>query len=222
MQLNAVFFDHDGTLVDSEPSHFQMWRQVLAHYGVPLSEEQYKNYYAGVPTAANAVDMVKRFALPERHTALAEAKNLATRAFLSKSAFPLMPDAKETLALFHSRGLQLAVVTGASRIGVQATIRAYSLHDYFATVVSGDDVRQSKPAPDCYLLAIRLLGVESAECIAIEDTEHGVNAANAAGLACLAVPTMMSKHQDFSRATGLFGSLGEAAAWIENRFALRR
>src|SRR5688500_14131414 len=136
LPIRAVLFDHDGTLVDSEPTHFRMWQEVLAAYGVPLSEKQYKDYYAGVPTAANAVDMVSRFSINEVPATLADAKNSATRTFLSRTAFPLMPWVKEVLPLFHSGGLRLAIVTGAGSNGVQATLRAHSLHDFFETVVS--------------------------------------------------------------------------------------
>ena len=219
MRISAVLFDHDGTLVDSEPTHFQIWQKVLAPYGVALSEKQYKDYYAGVPTAANAVDMVSRFAINEVPATLADAKNSATRTFLSRSAFSLMPGVKEVLSLLRSDGLRLAVVTGAGRNGVEATLRAHSLHDFFETVVSGDDVRQSKPAPDCYLLAIERLGLSPSECIAIEDTEHGVNAATSAGITCLAVPTAMSEHHSFAKAAAVLSELSASVPWVRSHHA---
>ena len=219
MRISAVLFDHDGTLVDSEPTHFQIWQKVLAPYGVALSEKQYKDYYAGVPTAANAVDMVSRFAINEVPATLADAKNSATRTFLSRSAFSLMPGVKEVLSLLRSEGLRLAVVTGAGRNGVEATLRAHSLHDFFETVVSGDDVRQSKPAPDCYLLAMERLGLSPSECIAIEDTEHGVNAATSAGITCLAVPTAMSEHHSFAKAAAVLNELNASVPWIRSHHA---
>ncbi len=219
MTIKAVLFDHDGTLVDSEPSHFVMWQGVLKSYGIALSEQQYRDYYAGVPTAANAVDMVSRFSINEEPSTLAAAKNLATRTFLAHSAFPLMPSAKEVLSLLHDSGLRLAIVTGAGRDGVEATLRTHSLHKFFETVVSGDNVSSSKPFPDCYLLAIERLGLPASECIAIEDTEHGVNAATSAGIACLAVPTSMSRNHSFSKATAVLGDLRAAAALIQRRAA---
>lgn len=214
MPLRAILFDHDGTLVDSEPVHFRMWTTVLARYGVSLSEEQYKTHYAGVPTRANAVDLVQRFKLGEEPATLAHAKNLATRDFLLHEAFPLMPGVNEAVAEFRSAGLKLAVVTGAGSNGVHATLDANDLRRHFATVVSGDDVRASKPAPDCYLLALEKLGLHAADCLAIEDTQHGLEAASGAGIRCLAVPTPMSKHHNFQRATALLDSMHGAAAYV--------
>lgn len=192
MPLRAILFDHDGTLVDSEPVHFTMWASVLARYGVSLSEQQYKTHCAGVPTRANAVDLVGRFGLDEDPAVLAEAKNALTKDHLLRRSFPLMNGVLEAIAEFRAAGLQLAVVTGASADGVHATLRANDLQRHFTTVVCGDDVSASKPAPDCYLLALERLGLSAEECLAVEDTRHGLEAACGAGIRCLALPTAMS------------------------------
>ena len=217
MPIKAIFFDHDGTLVDSEPVHYQLWRDVAATHGVALSEALYRDRYAGIPTADNAVDLVARFSLEATPAALAEAKNLATRRFLACNAFPLMPGVSDLVPWCHGAGLRLAIVTGAGHDGVQSTLRQHALGDYFETVVSGDDVANSKPAPDCYLLAVRRLGLLPSECVAIEDTEHGVNSAAAAGVRCLAVPNEMSRQHDFSQATAVFNDLAAAAAWLRRQ-----
>jgi len=219
LPIKAIFFDHDGTLVDSEPIHYQLWRDVLAAHGVALSEVLYRDCYAGIPTADNAVDLVARFAINETPAALAEAKNLATRRFLAHQAFPLMPGVRDVVPRLHRAGRRLAIVTGAGADGVQTTLRQHSLGEFFETVVSGDDVTNSKPAPDCYLLAVRRMGLLPSECVAIEDTEHGVCSASAAGVACLAVPNEMSRNHDFSKASAVFDDLAAAASWILHRAA---
>ena len=215
MPIKAIFFDHDGTLVDSEPIHYQLWRDVLAAHGVALSEVLYRDCYAGIPTADNAVDLVGRFAIDETPASLADAKNLATRRFLAHQAFPLMPGVRDVVPRLHRAGRRLAIVTGAGTDGVQTTLRQHSLGEFFETVVSGDDVTNSKPAPDCYLLAVRRMGLLPSECVAIEDTEHGVCSASAAGVACLAVPNEMSRNHDFSQATAVFDELAAAVSWIQ-------
>jgi beta-phosphoglucomutase-like phosphatase (HAD superfamily) len=87
-------------------------------------------------------------------------------------------------------------------------------HAPFATLVSGDDVARSKPAPDCYLAALSRLSLASADCVALEDTETGVRAASAAGIRCIAVPGPLSDHQDFSLATHVATDLKDAVAWM--------
>ncbi len=222
MTIKAILYDHDGTLVDSEIAHFQIWANVLEPYGVSLSVQQYKEFYAGIPTESNAIDIVHRFALPVKSAVLVDAKNLATRTFLAQAAFPLMPGARESIAFFRDCGLQLAVVTGAERDGVDTSIRVHELHRHFSAIVSGDDVHQSKPAPDCYLLAMQLLGVVPNECIAIEDTEHGVAAATSAGIQCVAIPSFMSEHHNFNSAEESFQNLSDATKWITHRFVLHQ
>jgi HAD superfamily hydrolase (TIGR01509 family) len=220
MTLKAVLFDHDGTLVDSEGMHWLHWQQVLERYGVEFPESLYKEHYSGVPVPANAVTLTRQYGINISAVELAQQKNEATRTYLAQQAFPLMPHAAQAVAFFHQKGLKLAVVTGANLDGVTATLEAYGLSDVFDLVVTGSDVKHSKPAPDCYLLALEKLGLQAEECIAIEDTEHGVRAAVSAGIACCGVPNAISVNHDFSLAIQTFQNLELASDWISLTFGL--
>lgn len=218
MQLKAVLFDHDGTLVDSEGVHWQLWQEVLKQYAIELPESEYKARFAGVPTPVNAIELVARHALDISPAALSQQKIEATRMYLSRQAYPLMPHALETIRFFREQGAKLAVVTGAGREAINSTLQAHGLTDSFSVVVTCDDVRNNKPAPDCYLLALERLGIAAAEAVALEDTEHGVHAAVAAGVACCGVKNAFSESHDFSQASGIFSNLAEAAAWISGTY----
>jgi HAD superfamily hydrolase (TIGR01509 family) len=214
MTIQAILFDHDGTLVDSEPEHHKHWAEVVSHFDVALEQQFYKENYAGLPCEATAVNMVLHFNLTIDPLLLAERKNSKTREYLSQAAFPLMPGAIETLDYFYDAGLKLAVVTGASREGINATLKFYQLDKYFSTIVSKDDVKTSKPAPDCYQLALKNLGLDVHQAIALEDTEHGVISAVAAELICLAIPNEMSLSHDFGAANETVGDMLAAKSWI--------
>lgn len=214
MPLTAVLFDHDGTLVDSEHSHFLMWQEILKKYDTLLTEQQYIEHCAGLPTLTNAQVLVRTFQLNLNPVALMNEKRTASANFLAENAFPILPGVLEAVDQFFGMGLKLGVVTGGSNIGVTATLRAYGLEKHISVVVSGDDVTHSKPAPDCYLLAVQQLGCAPRECIAIEDTEHGLAAATAAGIECLAIPTEMSQHHNFQRATAVLPNMTAAADYI--------
>ncbi len=219
MALKAILFDHDGTLVDSEGVHYQMWLEVLRPYGVSLSSEQYMQIYSGMPTRDNARDLVERFQLNAVVDELVAKKLEIAHAYLEDNAFPLMAGAQDILDYFQQQpNIQQAIVTGAGAEIVNATIRSHQLAAYFATIVSCDDVAQSKPAPDCYLLALERLGLQAEECIAIEDTEHGVAAAVGAGVSCLAIPNAQSQAHNFSKATAILPNLMAAQAWIQKRY----
>lgn len=213
MPFKAVLFDHDGTLVDSEGQHLALWNQVLAPYGLALTQAQYKDFYAGVPTDANAADLVERFGVKETAGELARLKNACAQAYLQANAFPLMSGVRESIAQLQAAQLRLGVVTGARGYAIAATLRSHELAPVFETVVSADDVVHSKPAPDCYLLALQRMGMQAHETVAFEDTEHGVAAAIAAGLACVAIPTEMSATHDFSAATVTVPSMQDAVRW---------
>lgn len=209
-RLQAVLFDHDGTLVDSEGLHCQHWQMILSDHNVQLTEADYEKHLAGIPTPANADRLVRRHGLSITAQALSKKKEQVTKDHLSNNAFPLMPGAIEALRSVHQAGLKIGVVTGAGSHGVASTIEAHELHQFVDTVVSGDDVQHSKPAPNCYLLALERLNITGADCVALEDTQNGVTAAAAAGLICCAIPNAFSAHHIFERTHQQFANLSEA------------
>ena len=216
--IKAILFDHDGTLVDSEFVHYQMWLSILEPYEIRFSEEDYINDYAGIPSPANAEVMVEKYSLSITSEALNHAKALATEDYLSNQAFPLVSGAKEVIISLSKEPVKLAIVTGASGDAPRATIADNRLDGYFETLVSADDVAASKPAPDCYLLAAKRLGLNPSDCIAIEDTANGVAAAVAANIPCVAIATKMSQHHDLSQADKVVTSLIEARDWIKQTY----
>ncbi|MCP4187388.1 MAG: HAD family phosphatase [Gammaproteobacteria bacterium] len=217
MNIKAVLIDHDGTIVDSEFSHYRLWAKVLDPFDISLTETDYKKYYAGMPTLPNAVDMIQRFDMKATREELIENKLKANQAFLAHNPFPLIPGALESIEKLHNHGLKLAIVTGANQHGLSRTVEAYGLDKFVSTFVSSDDVTHSKPAPDCYLLAMEKLGVKAHESVAIEDTEHGMKAAVGAGVKCLAIPTEISEHHNFDTASAVFRDIVTASDWIIDR-----
>lgn len=214
----AVLFDHDGTLVDSEAVHFACWVSILAPMGVTLSREEYRRFFVGVPSKACVPGIIQRHGLDIAPDALLKRKEDAVDAWLAEGPFPLMTRALETLEQLHAAGFRIGIVTGAMPAGVQSSLRAYRLQRWVEVVVTAADVLHSKPAPDVYLKAAELLGLPPDRCVAVEDTHHGLSAAVAAGMACVAVPNEDSAQQDFSAASTLVSNgLLDAAAWIGER-----
>lgn len=217
MKLRAILFDHDGTLVNSEPIHYQLWCKVLDRYGISMSKEVFNSQCAGLPTIANATEIVRRYGLEIAAEELAEEKHTITKAFLVDNAYPLMPGVVDAINEFVTQGLKLAVVTGANNHSVGATVRSYDFSRHFEFIISADDVQKSKPEPECYLLALEKLGLNPEECLAIEDTEHGLLAAVQAGIPCLALPTELSVTHNFDRADAVLTGMPEAIEYIRNR-----
>ena len=214
MKLKAILLDHDGTLVDSEATHFQLWKEVLDKHNIELAEQGYKDFHSGTPTPKNAEILVKKYNLTITPKALANEKEKATHEFLAKNTFPLMPDSRKTIQCFYGKGLKLGVVTGAGRFGVASTLQGHRLETFFDVITTGEDVDRSKPDPDVYLLAMKQLGLQANECIAFEDTENGIRSAIAAGLICCAIKNDYSAGHDLSIATQVFDNMGEAKKWV--------
>jgi len=214
MNIKAVLFDHDGTIADSEFAHFEMWREVLNKYKVILSHEEYTSQYAGIPTTTNAKTMVENYSLNVESTVLVLAKSNATNEYLAKQAFPLMKGAFESIRYVYEQGFTIGVVTGAGREGVENTLKNHGLEKYVSVVVSGDDVEHSKPAPDCYLLAMEKLGLQSLDCLAIEDTYNGSLSAIRANIKCIGVSPSASVRDVFSDTIYECSDLNMATQWI--------
>lgn len=183
--IHAVIFDHDGTLVDSEPVHLACWRKALTPFNADLSKEDYHQNLSGMPSIYSATWLAGKFNLDIPADALLREKQKHLRDFLTKDRLPLMPGVKALLDTLTKRSIPLAVATGASTEEVAASLRHHQLTPYFKVVVSKDDVRHNKPAPDIYQLAASRLGVAEQHCIAIEDSDNGEQAARAAGIRCL-------------------------------------
>ena len=185
--LQAILFDMDGLLIDSEPLWFEVESEVVAHLGgqweaadqqllVGGSLERTVDHLLARATRAATRDEVGRW-LVDGMTAL-----------LRERGVPVLPGARELLAEVIDAGLPNALVTSSERQIMDAVIPKIGIS--FGATVCAEDVSQSKPAPEPYLRAAALLGVEPSGCIALEDSPNGVASAEAAGCLVVAVPSL--------------------------------
>jgi HAD superfamily hydrolase (TIGR01509 family) len=216
-KFKAVLFDHDGTLVDSEGVHYQLWQSILLQHKVELSSQFYADVCAGVPSAHTAQILIDEFKLDYLAIDLLRDKRAAEQTQLTTAPFPLMPFVREVVEGFARQHKLMAVVTGAPFHAAQRSLTGHDLDVFIPRIFSGQDTPRNKPAPDCYLAALDQLKITAAEAIAFEDTEHGVRAAVDAGITCFAIPHSLSKGQDFSRATAIFDNLQLAYLALQSR-----
>ncbi len=200
MRIDAVIFDHDGTLVDSEGIHYAFWRELVAREGKTFSYEEYLNHHCGVPSKQNAELICSHHQLNISPQQLLADKRQLLESWLKKQTFPLLAGAEAALGLAQKAGLKIGLATGAERREALRSLEGHSLAPYFQAVVTKDDVEFSKPAADTYLLAAQQMGVAPAHCIAVEDSTTGVASAKAAGMTCITVKYAMAKNQDLSQA----------------------
>lgn len=215
MPIQGVIFDHDGTLVDSERCHYQIWQDLLKTYGVTLLEDEYIQNSSGVPTLANARYLVEKYTLSCGVEKLLAEKEHKTEQYFCNQAMPLMKNAEKCINQCHDLGLTLAIATGASRGMVQKGIGQSPCFARFKAVSTSDCVANNKPAPDVYQHAQTSMGIDTEKLIAVEDSPTGIAAAKSANLRCIAVTNAYSQKQDLSQADYLVNNLDEAYQIIE-------
>lgn len=185
--FDAVVFDCDGTLVDSMPAHFEAWCEALALHGAGgVFKEDVFIAMGGRPTRDIVVDLNSEYDLKLNPEAVALAKR---EAFLKR--MPSVCLIREVAEFAESlRGkVPMAIATGGTRLVIEKTLKAVGISDWFDEVVTADDVKEGKPAPDIFLKAAELMGVAPERCLALEDAPAGILAAQRAGMQVIAIPS---------------------------------
>jgi HAD superfamily hydrolase (TIGR01509 family) len=186
--LEAVLFDMDGLLVDSEPLWFETEVEVMARLGAPWSKEDQEQLLGG-SMAKTAAYLLSRAARP---VSTEQVIRWMTDGMLKRAAegrIEIQPGARELVAEVAASGIPYALVTSSEREFAAAVMTGTGFD--FPIRVTGEDVERSKPAPDPYLLGARLLGARPERCVALEDSPTGVASATAAGCRVVAVPSLV-------------------------------
>lgn len=217
MTLKAVLLDMDGTLVDSESVHFNIWNDLLAPFGVQYDEATFCQRFSGRPTLEAAKEVVTNYGLTISPEQLTDDKYAAFGRFVSTNLPAFMPHAKAVLEQVKASGLKMALVTGSAKDEAYPILKGYGIFDWFDCVVTKDDVNNPKPAGDPYQLALDTLDIKANEAVAVEDTFTGVTAASNAGVAVYAVPNHFTLEHDFSKAAGVFADLNEFFKWLQTK-----
>lgn len=185
----GYIFDCDGTLVDSMPAHFRAWDRAMRAAGLShaLDEDLFYSF-GGVPTRRVAELLCEHYGLRADADWIFHEKE---RLFLENSAALQLITPVADFARRVARTHPVSVGTGSPHHVVGNTLQAVGLRELFTIVVTPEDVRHGKPAPDIFLRAADLMGVPAERCLVFEDAEPGFRAAEAAGMACVRVPSRL-------------------------------
>ncbi len=182
--LIAVLFDLDGTLVNTDPLHYQTWQEILRDYGLEIDEAFYKARISGRLNPLIVQDLLPQLSF-EAGQQLADYKEARFRE-IGLSLTPLA-GLLDLLAWIETQGLRKAVVTNAPRENVNFLLEVLKLADTFEPVVLAEDAIAGKPDPAPYKLALSLLGISPKEAIAFEDSCSGIHSAVGAGIYTIGV-----------------------------------
>lgn len=204
--IKALIFDFDGLILDTESSLFESWQEIFREHGLAIPLDDWAKMLgqsSDPPEAYRFLEtkldkVVDRLALRERRT---------HRELAMLQDQPTLPGVRELINEAKERDFALAVASSSEHDWVDTHLKRLDLMGYFDVVICSDDVSLTKPAPDLYIRALHDLGISSKHAIALEDSEHGVNAARAAGLVCIAVPNAITKTASFDQAQVVLNSL---------------
>jgi HAD superfamily hydrolase (TIGR01509 family) len=204
--IQALIFDFDGLIIDTEMSSFQTWQEIYEEYDCQLpfstwaiciggSSElfdpfEYLEQQIGHPVLREDIRSRRRL----RHVQIVEAQ-------------PVLPGVEDYILSAKRLGLKIGLASSSRHEWVDTHLTRLGLIGYFDSIKCFDDVTQSKPDPELYLAVLEALGVHSHEAIALEDSPNGVIAAQQAGIFCVAVPNPVTRQLPLEHADLCLASL---------------
>ncbi len=204
--IKAIVFDFDGTILDTESAEYETWQEVYRRFGQELPLKQWSEI---VGSAGHTFDLLSYLEqLVGRPLPREEMR--AERRRRDDAIVDSLPPRDGVLELVREakgRKLGLGIATSSPRAWVVRHLGRLGLLDDFGVIASYDETGRGKPDPASYQRALRLLGVEAGEAVAVEDSPNGALAAHAAGVPCLVVPNSVTARMAFPEGTRIWPSL---------------
>lgn len=204
--IKAIFWDNDGVLVDTEHLYFEASRDALGLVGIELTLPQFVHLTLDLGRSPLCLATEQDIS-DDTLAALRQHKNQRYAELLQNGAAP-MDGVAETLAALHGK-VAMAIVTSSRRDHFDLIHRHNGLLGYFDFILTREDYRYSKPNPEPYLKALRVSGLRAEECLVIEDTRRGLEAARRAGLRCVVLPNRLAPDNNFDDAFRVIRELQE-------------
>lgn len=209
MNINAVLFDMDGVIVDTEPLHHRAYFEMFEHYGIEMTEELYQTFTG--KSTRNVCQLVKdKLGADAKVEELIRTKRRFFKDYFDHDKeFDMLPGVFELIKNYHQNGLKLVLASSASENTIRWVFDRFKLHSYFMGTISGATLKASKPHPEIFEKAAEIAGEPREKCMVIEDSTNGIAAAFSAGIFTVAYKSVHSKAQDYSKANMIISDFDE-------------
>jgi len=205
----------DGVLVNSEPHYVRMEKKNFRMLGLDISEEEHRSFQGSATDHMWRV-LKEKYELKKSVDELVEMTNKLTYPwFESLETIEIMPGVEAFIKFIYSKKIPLALASSSYPDVIELVLAKTGLKKYFSVVVNSTMAGKSKPAPDIFLLTANLLKVNPEECLVIEDSTNGIQAAKNAGMYCVAFAGPGSELQDQSRADAVIREFSEVMPYIQ-------
>ncbi|WP_246070718.1 HAD family hydrolase [Paenibacillus kobensis] len=195
MAIQAVLFDFDGLIIDTETAWFESFAQLYNEHGHELALEQFSKC---IGTSIDAFDPYQNLIELGVGLSREELNSVVKQHYQSRMAgADLRPGVRDYLAHAKEAGLRIAVVSSSHLEWIESYLEQFQLSGYFDALVTADLVEKVKPDPALYLHALKTLGITADEAIAFEDSLNGLKAASLAGIRCFIVPNSVTASLPF-------------------------
>lgn len=218
IKAEAVIFDMDGVLVNTEQHHKEIEHRMFSELGIAISEEEREPYIGMAADELWAV-IVDAYGLKKNSADLLDLNNQRIIEYFSeKQDLNAIPGVRKVLEWIQERQISTAVASSSSSVVIDALLAESGLDSYFDVRVGGQAVEKSKPEPFIYLHTAELLQVNADSCVVIEDSTNGIAAAKSAGMYCIGYQGTGFHGQDQSKADQIIGHFDELIPFLETAF----
>lgn len=212
---NTVIFDLDGLLIDTEIISYRLYCDLVKKYGHYMSLEDYICNYSGKTSEGNMRTLINVYQLP-----ISVEDGLAFEALREKEYFKkgvaLKSGAVELLSYLENRQFKILLASSSTKDRAIEVLKQNSINSFFDHMVFGTDVKRGKPFPDIYIKACEYAEEPPKNCLVLEDSEAGIQAAYSAGIEVICIPDMKAPGEEFcKKIVAQFSSLGDVISWLD-------
>jgi beta-phosphoglucomutase len=191
-KIRAVFFDLDGTIIDSMPAHVKAWKKVLGDAGLRL-DDLYIELHEGEKAEDTIFRLAAEHGLKMSKEELLDLIERKRKLYRTMAPRGLIPESRKLIDELIRRGVECDVVTGSIRANMNGVVTSEEI-SLFRHIIAAEDYARGKPAPDPYLIALKRSGYAVDECLVLENAPLGISSAVAAGLRTLAITRTLPAH----------------------------